>query len=492
MTTYIYCRLSENKTGESVSLAYQEAECRAFAQKRGIEISGVLKETISATSGKKRMEFERLLTLKPSQVIAYRVDRVTRSMKDLLRLADAGISVTTIDGQAMDFSSANGRFMAQMFASIAELETSIKSERQKSANRHAAESGKHYLRIRPFGHNLDGTEVKEEADAIREGVRMYLEDSAGLTEISRMFNERGLRTVKTKNKGGKLFTATHIRQLFVLPNLCGQREYDGVRRDLDGWVKTISPEDFDAVQLRLNSSKRDTSGWSRSDVSLLSTIMLGPDDQPSVSYTTGRLKVKRYRTHIKGHSSILASVAEEKVWQEVQMILLQPGAMTVLFPEAEAGSRSKLITKKLKLEAEHNARIDEAIEEGLSIKILGALEKKRDEALEEINQKILETESANLFAPFFTFEDGKISFNESGEWGADPETLREIWEAENVNKKREMLKILFDRIEYTAPVNSSREAGRDLKRVKVTRSTLAEKIMTAVEPDSNFKVNLLS
>lgn len=474
MKTVIYTRLSQNKSGDSESLAYQTAECKAFAQRQGFTVETVLSETISATSGKRREEFERLIAMKPDRVLAYRLDRVSRSMKDVIRLAEAGISILTVDGHEMDFSSANGKFLAQIMASVAELETSVKSERQKSSARYAAESGKHYVRIRPFGHQVDGAEVPEEANAIREIVRMYLEEDRSFGELAEYLNDLGLKTPQAGKRDGQPFRGTVVRQMLKRPSLAAHRLWEGKLIKLEGWTPIIPLEDHEDLILRLDQGKASGRAPVKRNQSLLSGIMVDASSNVAVSVDySGANRVRMYRTGVKGAPSIRADVAEEAVFMRVSLLLLKPGAMEKLFPDADRQSRSALITQRMKVEKDAEQQIEEAVEAGLSVKTLMMLEKKRDEKLAELDERLLEIDSSTLFAPFFPFKDGKLVYTD-GVWGADVETLRNVWDSQSMTKKREILRLVFTKIEYLPAQDGTLKARKSLGRVRFELTDLAD------------------
>src|SRR5690349_3900675 len=91
----VYVRQSEDKTGHAAAVQRQEADCRLMAQAKGWETPALYADnSISATSGKTRPDFERLIadvergTI--TRIVVWHLDRLTRSMKDLTRLIEAG------------------------------------------------------------------------------------------------------------------------------------------------------------------------------------------------------------------------------------------------------------------------------------------------------------------------------------------------------------------------------------------------------------------
>jgi site-specific DNA recombinase len=84
----IYCRLSDDRTGEGLGIERQLADCRDLIARRGGIVAGeYLDNSRSATSGRKRPEYERLLAAVESgtldAIVAWSLDRLVRRTADL-------------------------------------------------------------------------------------------------------------------------------------------------------------------------------------------------------------------------------------------------------------------------------------------------------------------------------------------------------------------------------------------------------------------------
>ena len=68
-------------------------------------------------------------------VIAYKNDRVFRSLKNMVELIDkfnqAGVHFKSLSEPEFDTASANGKFLLHIFAAVAEFERNLISERTK-------------------------------------------------------------------------------------------------------------------------------------------------------------------------------------------------------------------------------------------------------------------------------------------------------------------------------------------------------------------------
>lgn len=86
-------------------------------------------------------------------VIAYKNDRVFRSLKNMVELIDkcneAGVCFKSLSEPEFDTTSANGKFLLQIFAAVAEFERNLISERTKVGLDNASRRNK--LLGRPSG-----------------------------------------------------------------------------------------------------------------------------------------------------------------------------------------------------------------------------------------------------------------------------------------------------------------------------------------------------
>jgi DNA invertase Pin-like site-specific DNA recombinase len=146
MKAALYLRVS---TGEQTT-ENQERELRSIAQRMGHTIVEVyLDHGISGTKGReKRPAFDKLHKDASRRqfdiVMAWSVDRLGRSLRDLITFLDH-LKSTGIDlylhQQGVDTQTPAGRALFQMLGVFAEFERAIIVERVKSGMRRAAEKG---------------------------------------------------------------------------------------------------------------------------------------------------------------------------------------------------------------------------------------------------------------------------------------------------------------------------------------------------------------
>jgi DNA invertase Pin-like site-specific DNA recombinase len=134
MTTVaaIYTRISQDQTGQAVGVGNQLEKCRAFIKSKGWTEGKLYSDNdISATSGKVRPDFERLLQDAPPVVVAWEQSRLSRNPLDTLRIKDAGITGYLTDGGKLDFTSADAELMTMIRSHMDAAEGRKKAERQK-------------------------------------------------------------------------------------------------------------------------------------------------------------------------------------------------------------------------------------------------------------------------------------------------------------------------------------------------------------------------
>lgn len=209
-----YVRVStEEQATEGVSLAAQEARLRAYAQLRGLRIVELVVD--AGVSGgvplDKRPGGQRLLkSLETSQraqgkrhrahvhVLAVKLDRLFRSTVDALettqRWAARDVSMHLVDmgGQAVDTSSAMGRFFLTMLAGLAEMERGMVGERTSAALRHKRAQGDQIGSTAPLGfkHQAGRIVPDEKEQAILSRIRELRAMAATLRQIVAELNAR--------------------------------------------------------------------------------------------------------------------------------------------------------------------------------------------------------------------------------------------------------------------------------------------------------------
>lgn len=195
----IYIRVStEDQAREGFSLGEQEEKLKQLCAYKEYEVFKVYCVAgISAKDMEHRPKFQEMLNDmkkgKINYIVAYKLDRVTRSVKDLeelITLLEENHCYLVCDRDDVNTSTANGRFFVRMLTVLSQLEIEIVSERTKFGLNGAIKSG-HLPGIVPFGYKKDNkkTVIDESTKPIVERVfNLYLEGNSYQT-IANIFNK---------------------------------------------------------------------------------------------------------------------------------------------------------------------------------------------------------------------------------------------------------------------------------------------------------------
>lgn len=183
----IYIRVStEDQAREGFSLGEQKEKLLQLCKFKEYEVFKVYEDAgISAKDMAHRPAFQEMLADmkkgKINYIVAYKLDRVTRSVRDLEELIAVLEKYNTYlvcDRDDVNTSTANGRFFVRMLTVLSQLEIEIVSERTKFGLNGAIKSG-HLPGTIPLGYKKDGnkkTVIDETTkDVIIRIFNMYLE-----------------------------------------------------------------------------------------------------------------------------------------------------------------------------------------------------------------------------------------------------------------------------------------------------------------------------
>lgn len=251
----IYARISDDPTGKALGVDRQISECREYADGRGWSVAEVLIDNdLSATSGKTRPAFERLLQSKPDSILVWHTDRLVRLTRDLERVIELNVNVHAIHAGHLDLSTPAGRAVARTVTAWATYEGEQKSERQRAAHRQRVATGRAWWPVRPFGFERDGTLREVEASHIRKAYDQIL-DGDPLAAIARDWNAAGLRT-----RNGSTWRSQMVRQLLINSRNGGIYSYRGEEAGKGAWTAVVSEDTYRAVMHLLSDPARRVGG----------------------------------------------------------------------------------------------------------------------------------------------------------------------------------------------------------------------------------------
>src|ERR1700674_3106194 len=149
MTTVGYVRVSTDKQAErGISLEAQAERIRAMALVQDAELSEIIVESGESAKSLNRPAMARLLAMMGGgavkAVIVAKLDRLTRSVKDLCELLERfekrGVALVSV-AESLDTGSAAGRLVLNIMAAVSQWEREAIGERTRDAMRHKRNQG---------------------------------------------------------------------------------------------------------------------------------------------------------------------------------------------------------------------------------------------------------------------------------------------------------------------------------------------------------------
>ncbi len=218
-----YVRVSTNEQAENgVSLAAQEQKIRTYCKGNGWQCLEVVRDDGYSAKDLKRPGLQQILDEVPRKtrrflrIVVTKLDRLTRSVRDLVRLTDLAdkhkVALVSIQ-EAVDTGTATGQLFRTIVTSISEWERGIIGERTREALDHKRRNGERIGAI-PYGFKLAGdgkhlVAVRTEGKVLK---RIIRERRRGMSYdlIADGLNADRIRT----KRGGRWYPAT-VRSVWL-------------------------------------------------------------------------------------------------------------------------------------------------------------------------------------------------------------------------------------------------------------------------------------
>jgi DNA invertase Pin-like site-specific DNA recombinase len=213
-----YCRVSTDKQSEKgVSLEAQTEKIRAMAVVHGLELIEVVEDGESAKSlhrpGMQRV-LEMVRRREVEAVIIAKLDRLTRSVKDLCELLELfehrGVALISV-AESLDTGSAAGRLVINIMAAVSQWEREAIGERTRDALQHKRGQGERVGNI-AFGYRLatDGKHVEPDTgeQTVLGEIRRLRDSGVSLRRIATALNGRALKT-----RRGTVWRVEHVARI---------------------------------------------------------------------------------------------------------------------------------------------------------------------------------------------------------------------------------------------------------------------------------------
>jgi site-specific DNA recombinase len=212
-----YARVSTDKQAErGVSLEAQIEKLQAMAVVQGVGVSEVIIDAGESAKSPERPGMVRLLAMvdagQVQTVIIAKLDRLTRSVKDLAELLERfqrrGVSLVSV-AESLDTGSAAGRLVLNIMVSVSQWEREEIGERTAVALRHKRATGRVFNHV-PYGFERQGdTLVPLPAEqAVVSRIRLMNANGCSLRKIAAALNGDGIPT-----KQGRQWAAQTVKDV---------------------------------------------------------------------------------------------------------------------------------------------------------------------------------------------------------------------------------------------------------------------------------------
>lgn len=258
-----YARISEDRDGQGLGVARQKADIEALAEREGFDLVAMLVDNdVSAYSGKKRPEWERLVEMveagEVDVVVAWASDRLTRhprELEDLVELLErTKTRVVTVTSGDYDLTTPEGRATARIVGAIARQESERKSVRSRRKHEELAMAGKDAGGgTRPFGYEPDRRTIREDEAALIVDAAQHVVAGRTLRGIADEWNRRGVETVT-----GVPWSTPVIRRILTAGRVAGVREHLGEVVAEAEWPAILDRATWERVRVLLSDPRRRT------------------------------------------------------------------------------------------------------------------------------------------------------------------------------------------------------------------------------------------
>jgi site-specific DNA recombinase len=387
----IYLRVSTEEQTERYGLDMQRSRCRAYCEFREWEVVEIYEDAGITGSTLERPALQRMLLDgrdgKWDVVVVYKVDRLSRSVRNLLTICEDYLTPHQKDlascNEGFDTKTPIGRFFLNMLGIFAEMERDTMRERMEGGRWEAARQGSWVSGGVPFGYRKverpDKTRelVIEEAEAeiVRRMFDWHITEGIGCVAIAERLNSLGIATRgQTRNgkRQARLWTNSAVGRMLGNSLYMGEayqhRRVGRKALDLhpkETWIPFAVPAIVSALTFEKSrkiaaNNRRVSGGQNRTGLSYLLRDVLycghcggrlrGMNSNCGAEkrryYRCGRQVLKKRGEEGRCTLPYLPSVPlEELVWQQVREAIINPQNLerhAKLDPEDVAALRAEI------------------------------------------------------------------------------------------------------------------------------------------------------
>ncbi|MGP5731245.1 recombinase family protein [Arthrobacter rhombi] len=423
MKAALYLRQSLDRDGRGVAVERQRQDCAALCEARGWEAVEYVDNSISASTGKSRPAYARMLadieTGEIQAVVCWDLDRLHRrpiELEHFIELADrCKLALATVTGD-VDLGTDNGRLFARIKGSVARAEVERKGQRQRRAALQRAQDGLPWSAHRPFGFQDDKiTHDPAEAEIVR---GMYSDLIAGVSQhqIARDLNARGIKT-----GSGSEWVQPTVRLLLQNPRNAGIRAYKGEEVGKAVWEPIVSEETYRVARQRMSGKSL---GGTRKHL-LVGVAKCGVCGAGMITgYLPG--KVRTYACTSGKHVARNAERVELQVTETILQVL-ESTPWPELVADKGAEKYSELSAEADTLRRRLDALAENFADGDLTASQLRTATARLQDRIEQTERAMVRRGSADVFAPLAKYG--------TGETGA----LRAGWERLSIPRRRSII-----------------------------------------------------
>ena len=257
----IYTRISTDETNQPYSLEAQQQRLNSYvALQDGWRVVRKFEEQASGGS-LERPQLRRALAEARARrfdiLLVYRLDRLTRSSRDLFTIVDelneGGVELRSAT-EPVDLSSPVGRLMVQMLSNFAEFERETIRDRITAGLERKAARGEWVGGRPPFGYTkIEGGLVAEPAEAavVRLIFERYAQGAEGSVNLAWWLNDRGYRTRQGRRFSPKTVLGILSNPIYVGRIRRGDETFEGKHEAI------LDEQTFESVQETLRKRGDD-------------------------------------------------------------------------------------------------------------------------------------------------------------------------------------------------------------------------------------------
>ena len=423
MRAAIYLRQSQDRFGDEMAVTRQREDCLKLCQGRGWTPTEYLDNDVSASTGKPRPAYLRMIADikadKVDAVVAWDADRLHRrpiELEAFIDLADQKHLALATWGGDFDLSTPTGRGNARMKGVFARMEMEQKSARQKRAAKQQAENGKPWWAQRPFGytadpdpvgrwtsknpirlHPVESPLVKAAYEAVMTGTALY--------RVAAEWNEAGV----TRPTGGPWRGST-VRVLLLAGRNAGLREHLGKVIGAGDWPAIVDEQLWRGVSALLSDPKRGGRA-PRGRTRLLSGIARCGECKHTlgggITRTSGTLT---YVCKECGQVSRAAAPIDAMVIEAVVARLSREDAVE-LTRRDDAPDADELRTRREALRAQQVAAARDFTEGETSYQFAATVDRQLRQQIEAIDAQLTDAAKAHVFDGLIGVDDVDAAFD---------------------------------------------------------------------------------